>query len=94
MESIVSRLDVTAIFCDVDDFCQWFEQAWSQQPQLPSMSAEKRNCSQLGVSEVMTIVIAFHGSGMRTFKDFYTLTVLPYWRKAFPNLLATADLWN
>jgi hypothetical protein len=31
MEPIVSRLDVTAIFCDVDDFCQQFEQAWAQQ---------------------------------------------------------------
>lgn len=33
----------------------------------------------------MTIMIAFHGSGAKTFKDFYTLTVLPHWRKAFPN---------
>ena len=88
METIVSRLDVTAIFCDVDDFCQRFKQAWSQQPQLPSLSAEKQHGSRLGLSEVMTIVIAFHGSGMRTFKDFYTLTVLPYWGKAFPNLVS------
>jgi hypothetical protein len=28
--------------------------------------------------EVITILIAFHGSGARTFKDFYTLTVLPH----------------
>ncbi len=77
MEPIVSRLDVTAIFCDVDDFCQWFEQGWSQQPQLPSMPGEKRSRSRIQLSEVMTIVIAFHGSGARTFKDFYTLTVLP-----------------
>ncbi len=33
----------------------------------------------------MTIVIAFHGSGFRTFKEFYTLNGLPHWRKAFPN---------
>lgn len=36
----------------------------------------------------MTIVIAFHGSGARTFKDFYTLQVLAYWGKAFPNLVS------
>lgn len=36
----------------------------------------------------MTIVIAFHGSGAKTFKDFYTLTVLPHWGKAFPNLVS------
>lgn len=85
MEPIVSRLDVTAIFCDVDDFCQWFEQVWSHQPQLPSMPKEKRSRSRLSLSEVMTIIIAFHASGARTFKDFYTLTVLPHWRKGFPN---------
>ncbi|MGK7906951.1 MAG: transposase [Synechococcus sp.] len=33
-------------------------------------------------------MIAFHGSGSRTFKDFYTLQVLPYWRAAFPNLVS------
>ena len=38
--------------------------------------------------EVMTIVIAFHGSGFRTFKEFYTLQVLPHWKKAFPNLVS------
>jgi hypothetical protein len=88
MEPIVSRLDVTAIFCDVDDFCQQFEQAWAEQPQFPSMSGEKRSGSRLRLSEVMTIVIAFHGSGAKTFKDFYTLTVLLYWRKAFSNLVS------
>lgn len=40
------------------------------------------------LSEVMTIAIAFHGSGYRTFKEFYTLQVLPGWRKAFPNLVS------
>jgi hypothetical protein len=36
----------------------------------------------------MTIVIAVHGSGFRTFKEFYTLQVLPHWKKAFPNLVS------
>lgn len=88
MQPIVSRLDITAIFCDIDDFCEQFEQAWAQQPQLPSMSGEKRSRTRMRLSEVMTIVIAFHGSGARTFKDFYTLTVLPHWRRAFPNLVS------
>ncbi len=88
MESIVSHLDVVQIFCDVDDFCQQFERLWAQQSHLPSMQGEKRSRSRLCVSEVMTILIAFHGSGARTFKDFYTLTVLPYWRKAFPQLVS------
>lgn len=88
MNSIVSRLDITQVFCQVDDFCKQFEQQWQHQPQLPSMSGEKRSRSRLRLSEVMTIVIAFHGSGFRTFKDFYTLCVLPHWSKAFPRLVS------
>lgn len=88
MDTIVSHLDITQIFCDVDDFCQQFEQYWQQQPQLPAMPGERRSRSRMSLSEVMTLVIAFHGSRARTFKDFYTLTVLPHWRKAFPNLVS------
>jgi hypothetical protein len=88
MDQIVSRLDVTQIFCDIDDFCQQFERHWQQHPQLPSMPGEKRSRSRMSLSEVMTIAIAFHGSGFRTFKDFYTLCVIPHWRKAFPNLVS------
>ncbi|MEH2175132.1 MAG: IS982 family transposase [Nostoc sp.] len=36
----------------------------------------------------MTIAIAFHGSGYKTFKEFYTLHVLQSWRGAFPNLVS------
>ncbi len=43
--------------------------------------------SRMCLSEVMTIVIAFHGSGYRTFKEFYPLQVLTQWRQAFPNLV-------
>ena len=42
----------------------------------------------MSLSEVMTIAIAFHGSGYRTFKEFYTLQVRPHWKKAFPNLVS------
>lgn len=88
MSTIVSRLDVTQIFCDVDDFCSSWEQWWQKVPQMPSMVGERRSKSRMHLSEVMTIVIAFHGSGYRTFKEFYTLQVLPGWGKAFPNLVS------
>ncbi len=83
-----SRLDLTEVFCDVDDFYQGFEQHCGSIPQLAASIGEKRCRSRLSVSEVMTIVIAFHGSGYRTFKEFYTLQVLPHWEKAFPNLVS------
>jgi len=36
----------------------------------------------------LTILIAFHGSGYKTFKEFYTLCVKPHWRNAFPSLVS------
>ena len=86
--SEVSRLDVTQIFGDVDDFCRAFEQQSLHRPQLLSMPGERLSQSRLSRSEVMTIVIAFQGSGYRTFKEFYTLCVLPGWRHAFPKLVS------
>lgn len=74
MTDIVSRLDIPQIFCEVDDFYQTFERHWLSIP--------------LSLSEVMTIVIAFHGSGYRTFKEFYMRQVLPGWRQAFPHLVS------
>jgi hypothetical protein len=88
METIVSRLEITQVFCEVDDFCQQFERLWQQQPQLPSIQGERLSRSRMHMSEVITIVIAFHGSGYRTFKDFYTKQVLPGWRQAFPKLVS------
>lgn len=43
MSTIVSRLDVTQIFCNVDDFCKQWEHMWQQVPQLPAMTGERRS---------------------------------------------------
>ena len=85
---MASRLDITQIFCDLDDFYLQWSRLWHEQKQLPSIPQEKRCRSRMSLSEVMTIAIAFHGSGFRTFKEFYTLQVLPHWKKAFPNLVS------
>lgn len=37
MEAMISHLDLTQIFCEVDDFCQRFERQWQQQAQLPEL---------------------------------------------------------
>lgn len=89
MSLSLARLDLTQIFCDVDDFYREFEQLCERAiPRLPCDGQPKRYQSRLSISEVMTIVIAFHGSGYRTFKDFYTQKVLVDWRDAFPNLVS------
>lgn len=87
MDGSVARLDVTQIFCDVDDFCEVLKRVGVGVPALPYAGAPKPYRSQLSLSEVTTIVIAFQGSGFRTFKEFYTLQVLPHWRETFPQLV-------
>lgn len=81
-----SRIELTEIFGDVDDFYQSFEQYCHSIPQLTAIAGEKRCRSRMSLSEVMTIAIAFHGSGYRTFKEFYTLQVKPHWQKAFQKI--------
>ena len=88
MSIILSRLDLAEIFCDVDDFYQVWERFGTALPQLPPDGEMKRSNSKLSISEVMTIVIAFHGSGFGTFKEFYTREVLCYWGSAFPDLVS------
>lgn len=87
MQHHSSHLDITEIFCDVDDFCQVFEPLLNQML-LPEVSGQKVLKSRLTLSEIMTILIGFHGSRYRTFKDFYNLQVIPGWSKAMPNLVS------
>lgn len=60
-----------SIFCSIDDFCASFE------PEFNRILLLKRKhftrTSRLQLSEVVTIVILFHFSKFRTFKDFYLL---------------------
>ncbi|QBQ56598.1 IS982 family transposase [Nitrosococcus wardiae] len=76
-------MDLERVFCEVDDFCQAFEPQWNQQL-LHSDERKRRKTSNLSLSEVMTIIIAFHRSNYRTFKPYYTGYVAKYWRGAFP----------
>jgi hypothetical protein len=61
-------MSLLALFCDVDDFCQ----AWERQAgkRLAPSSGQRRRQPQLSESEVMTIIIHFHQSGYRDFKDY------------------------
>jgi hypothetical protein len=89
MSLSLARLDLTQIFCDVDDFYRQLERLCElETARLPCDGQPKRYQSRLSLSEVMTIVIAFHGSGYRTFKDFYKQKVLADWRDAFPDLVS------
>ena len=63
------------VFCDVDDFCIAFLPGWRQQL-IATGQQRRQRARQLSLSEIMTILIAFHPSQYRTFKAFYTTQVL------------------
>ena len=78
---------ITAIFCDVDDFCQAFEQHC--QTQLLPENTDNNGFfpkSSMALSEIMTIVILYHLSGYRTFKWYYQRQVCKDLRDCFPGL--------
>src|SRR4051812_35141739 len=78
--------DLTNIFCNIDDFCIKFEPDWHAT--LLSSKPDKSNRkSDLTLSEIMTILIYFHSSGMKTFKQYY-LFLLSGFRYLFPNLVS------
>ena len=82
---MMTNLD--AIYVDVDDFCLLFEPKW--QAHLIEIGEKQRiKPSRLTSSEVMTILIAFHHSGFRDFKTYYTQFVSCYWREHFPDLVS------
>jgi hypothetical protein len=77
-------LDLTTLFCLIDDFCQKFEPQWNKKL-LPN-SFRGPTCS-LSLSEIITILILFHQSNFRTFKHFYFYLQKNFYRE-FPNLLS------
>ncbi len=75
------------MFCHVDDFCQAFLPIWQAQL-LASGAIQRQRPRSLCMSEIMTILIAFHQSHYRDFKAYYCQHVLPYWRSDFPGLVS------
>jgi hypothetical protein len=80
-------VDIVALFCDLDDFYQAFAPTW-QQHLLSAPGRRRRRPSRLSMSEIMTLVIAFHDSDYRTFKHFYRKEVCRHWRAEFPDLVS------
>ncbi len=75
------------LFCDVDDFCKGFLPNWSRQV-LTSGQKQRQRARSLTISEIMTILIAFHQSHYRDFKAYYCEQVLKSWRAEFPGLVS------
>jgi len=80
-------IEIIAMFSEIDDFCLIFEAEYKKR--LIKEGEKQRNKEgRLSISEIMTIMVWFHASGYRTFKDYYSKEVIKnlYW--AFPKLVS------
>jgi transposase len=75
------------LFVHVDDFCKVFLPFWQQQL-LTAGARQRQRDRSLSLSEIMTILIAFHQSHYRDFKAYYRQQVLLHWRSEFPGLVS------
>jgi len=87
-------LSLLELFCDVDAFCQGFEQKPAAKL-LESRAGvgvygkgKPGPKSRLCVSELMTLLIHFHQSSYRDFKAYYQKYVLERLREEFPGLVS------
>lgn len=74
-----------ALFCHVDDFCEKFEAKWHKSL-LKHGGIKRVRAKSLCLSEILTILIAFHQKHYRNFKHFYLEYVEKQWKCAFPGL--------
>jgi hypothetical protein len=82
-------MSLLELFCAVDDFCLAFVPQW-RQTLLGSGVRRRQRETKLSLSERMTIIIHFHQSGYRTFKDYYVRHVCEHLRGEFPALVSYA----
>ena len=80
-------MSLTRLFCDIDDFCQWFTPEW-EKTQLTNGGKKRRRQRGLSQAEIMTILVFYHQSGYKTFKWFYQRVVCTRLNQAFPTLVS------
>lgn len=78
---------IVEIFCEIDDFCKCFLKNQSNKI-LPNPNRKRNKECKMSISEIMTIVVLFHLSHYRTFKDFYNECLLMNMRKYFPKFVS------
>lgn len=80
-------MSIVELFCAVDDYCQGYERAEARQV-LGKAKSKPGPKSGLVTSEIITIVICFHTSKYRTFKDYYCKQVLVHGKGDFPGAVS------
>jgi len=81
---------ITEIFIKVDDFCNEFKNEFSKYEvqTLESGKTTRNRASSLCDSEIITLLISFHGGTFRNFKHFYTNYCCVHLKNEFPGLVS------
>lgn len=82
----MNTLDLTTLYCFVDDFWKKFRTEWEKYL-IDKEKSHRGPEPELSTSEMMTIVILFHQSNYRTFKHFYA-HIKQHYRSYFPTLIS------
>ncbi len=80
---------VSEIFVKGDDFCNLFEHEFTNQA-LP-VAGDLQKCNRkttITDSEIITILIAFHGGQFRNFKPIYLGYLCVHLRDCFPGVVS------
>ena len=75
-----------AIFCDIDDCCKAFAPVYDPCLRRTGQRHRTRQ-TPLALSEILTLLVYFHGSHDRTFKHYSTEYVMAHLHPSFPHLV-------
>ena len=73
--------DITELFCRIDDFCNDVKK--NEKNKTLGKERKPTRVPSISESEIVTIIILFQTSGMKSFKDLY-YKLMPYYTKCFP----------
>lgn len=83
----IPMMSLEQLFCHVDDFMIVLQYALKQHT-LPPQNGKRGPKAKMSASEIMTIIIWFHQSHYRNFKNYYLKHVCVHLRSEFPNLVS------
>jgi len=79
------KIDSTALFVCLDDFCKLYDKAIKEQA-LPSPQSYRSRQGILSLSELMFIEVLYHFSPFKDFKRFYRFGLCVEYRSCFKSL--------
>lgn len=85
---MITEDKVTEICCMADDFCKFFDAQMEKHTIQPQNKRKYHRDSTSSKSEVMVIMILFHGPGYRCLKHFYLQHVCKHQRHLFPKVVS------